>query len=150
MSRHTKLQPIANIRKQQERNAGRLHGDTVRHAKQQQQQLKELISYRNQYEKAFQEASASGLSSIRMQEYKIFMNRLDEAINQQKQHVNNGRQQCETSQKEWMSRRSKSKVIDTVITNRQHEERKRIEKREQKELEDHPYKSKSLNVDNGV
>lgn len=150
MNRSTKLQLIAKIRKQQERNAGRLHGETIRFAEQNQQQLDELVSYRSQYEKAFRAASKSGLSSIRMQEYKLFINRLDEAINQQKQHVKNGQLQCENSQKEWMDKRSKSKMIETVIENRQHVEHKITEKREQKELEDRPHKSINSNLDNGI
>lgn len=140
MNRSTKLNPIARIRKQQERDAGRSHGETIRNAERQQRQLDELLSYRIQYEKAFQEASESGLSSIRMQEYKYFINRLNEAINQQMLHVNNGRQQCETSQKEWMEKHNESKMINKVIEKRKYEERKHAEKREQKEIEDRPLK----------
>ena len=138
MSRSEKLQPIAKIRKQQERNAGRVHGETMREVEQQQKQLSELIGYRDQYEKSFQTASASGLSVIRLQEYKIFLQRLDDAIAQQQQMVNNGHSQCEASQKEWMNKRSRRKMIDKVVENRQQEERLEAEKQEQRELEDRP------------
>ncbi len=141
MNRSAKLEPIAKINKQQERNAGRLHGETIRQAEQQQQQLEELVNYRNHYSKAFQSASEAGLSVIQMQEYKLFINRLDDAILQQKQQVNIGQSRCETSQKEWMQKRSKSKMIDKVIENRQQVEQQAMDKREQTELENMPHKS---------
>ncbi len=141
MNRSTKLQPIAKINKQQERNAGRLHGETMRRAEQQQKQLDELINYRNHYSKAFQAASEAGLSVVQMQEYKLFINRLDDAISQQRQQVNNGQNRCETSQKEWMQKRNECKKIDKVIENRQHIEQQDIKKREQTELENRPHKA---------
>ncbi len=141
MNRSTKLQPIAKINKQQERNAGRHHGETLRQAEQQQQQLQELINYRNHYSKAFQSASEAGLSVVQMQEYKLFIQRLDEAITQQKQHVTIGQSQCETSQKEWMNKRSRCKMIDKVIENRQQLEQQEMKKREQRELENRPHKT---------
>jgi len=141
MSDSTRLQPIAKIRKQQERSAGRLHGESLRQAEQQKKQLDELISYRNHYAKSFQSAIELGLSVIQMQEYKLFINRLDEAITQQKQNVNYGQNRCEASQKEWLDKRSKSKMIDKVIESRQQTEQQEREKRDQRELDNIPHKA---------
>lgn len=140
MKKSNKLQPIAKIRKQQERNAGRMHGETIRKAEQQQQQLNELNDYRHQYSKSFQTASESGLSAIQMKEYRLFINRLDEAISQQMIQVSNGKNRCELSQKEWLSKRGKSKMVDKVVESRQQTEQQTKEKRLQKELEDRPHK----------
>jgi len=140
MNSSNKLQPIAKIRKQQERHAGRMHGETIRQAEREQQQLNELIGYRNQYSKLFQSASESGLSAIRLQEYMLFISRLDEAISLQQQTVNNGKSKCELSQKEWLSKRGERKMIDKVVESRQQTERQEKEKRLQKELEDRPHK----------
>jgi flagellar protein FliJ len=141
MSDSRKLQPIAKIRKQQERSAGRLHGESLRQAEQQKKQLDELISYRNHYAKSFQSAIELGISVIQMQEYKHFINRLDDAITQQKQNVNNGQNICEASQKEWMQKRSKCQMIDKVIESRQQVEHQEKKKREQRELENLPHKT---------
>lgn len=141
MNRSTKLQPIAKINKQQERNAGRIHGETIRQAEQQQKQLDELINYRNHYSKAFQDASEAGLSVVQMQEYKLFINRLDDAIAQQTLQVDHGQSRCKTSQKEWMQKRSKRQMIDKVIKSRQQHEQQQMEKREQTELENRPHKT---------
>ena len=141
MNKSEKLQPIANIRKQQEQNAGRLHGESIKQAEQQENQLNELITYRDQYSKAFQSMGESGLTAIQMQEYRLFIHRLDEAITQQKQLVMNGQSRCEASQKEWLKKRCKSKMIDKVVENRQRTEKQKQERSEQKELEDRPYRT---------
>ena len=139
MNRSERLQPISKIRKQQERNAGRQHGESIRQAELHKKQLNELIDYRDQYSKTFKLAGESGLFAIQLLEYRLFISRLDDAINQQKQHVVNGDTRCEASQKEWMQRRNSSKMIDKVVESRQQAEHNEQEKREQKEMEDRPH-----------
>lgn len=139
MTRTTRLQPIAKITRQEERNAARLHGETVQQAEQQQKQLDELITYRNQYLKGFQAAVKSGLAAVQMQDYRLFIKRLDEAILQQQQCVTNGQQQCATSQSKWADKRNRSKMINKVVEKSEQAEHDELEKREQRELEDRPH-----------
>ncbi|MCG6939182.1 MAG: flagellar export protein FliJ [Gammaproteobacteria bacterium] len=136
MNRSTKLQPVVKISKQQEKNAARLHADMLRQAEQQRKQLDELIMYRNQYLKAFQSAAESGISAVQMQDYRLFINRLDVAIEQQQQSVAHSQNKCDISQQELIDKRSRSKMIDKIVENRQQQENHILEKREQRELED--------------
>ncbi len=138
MKQSTKLQPIANIRKQQEHNAGRLHGEALQEREQKKKQLDELMNYRDEYIKGFESVGKSGLSAIQAQEYRLFINRLDEAIAQQRQFVENEQNKCEASQQEWLHKRSKSKIINKVVENRQQLEHLQKEQAEQKELENRP------------
>lgn len=140
MKKSSKLQPISRIRKQHEENAGRLHGESVRQFEQCQNQLEELIQYRKDYERNFLLASKSGLSAIQMSEYRLFINRLDEAIEQQKQQVVNSQNQCQASQKAWFEKRKESKIINKVIENRQQVEKQEKEVKLQKELENQPHR----------
>ena len=145
MKASTKLEPIANIRKQQEQNAGRSHGEALRHAELQQKQLNELVNYRNEYIKGFQETGKSGMSAIKIQEYHLFIKRLDDAIAQQKQQVANGQLTCESSQQEWMDKRTKSKIIDKVVENRQDAENLKRQQNEQREIDAHPFRKSENN-----
>ncbi len=140
MSSSKKLQPVANLAKLNERSAAKQHGSVMRELQKQENQLNELINYRNQYLDAFKTASEAGLSAIQMQDYRIFLQRLDDAIGQQQQNVNNGRQNTQASQTKWMDTRNKSKMINKVVENRQQLENQQVEKREQRELEDRPHK----------
>lgn len=135
-----KLQPVANLAKLNERSAAKLHGSVLREQQKQEIQLDELINYRNQYLNAFKTAGESGLSAIQMQDYRIFLQRLDDAIQQQQQNVINGRQNTQTSQLKWTDTRNQSKMINKVVENRQQLENQQVEKREQRELEDQPHK----------
>ena len=136
MKRSAKLQPVAKISKQQEKNAARIHGDSLRQVELQQKQLNELVSHRDQYLIAFQSAAESGLSAVQMRDYQLFINRLDMAIEQQKQIVAQGMKNCEISRDKWVDKRTRSKIIDKVIEGRQRLEREMTEKREQKEMDD--------------
>ncbi len=139
MQSSKKLQPVANLAKINERNAAKLHGSVLRELQKQEEQLNELINYRDQYLKAFQVASESGISSIQMRDYRIFLLRLDDAIQQQQQNVINGQQNTQSSQTEWMNTRNKSKMINKVVEKRQQQEYQQEEKREQREVEDRPH-----------
>ncbi|HEB55753.1 MAG TPA: flagellar export protein FliJ [Gammaproteobacteria bacterium] len=138
MNNASKLDPIAKINRQHEQNAGRRHGETLRNMQQQQKQLEELINYRDYYTKAFLSASEAGISVVQMQEYKLFISRLDEAIALQTNQVTNVQNHCEISQKDWMQKRNKRRMIEKAIENRQHAEQKALDRREQKEQDDLP------------
>ncbi len=140
MSKAKKLQLIEKIRKQHERNAGRQHGETIRIAEQQKKQLDELLQYRDQYAKSFQTACEAGLTAIRMQEYQVFINRLDEAIFQQKQQILSGQDNCKKSRKEWLTKRNERKMLSKVVESRQQSEREQKDRREQRAIEDQPHK----------
>ncbi|MFV9614527.1 MAG: flagellar export protein FliJ [Gammaproteobacteria bacterium] len=140
MRNSKKLHPVANLAKLNERNAAKQHGSVLRELQKQENQLNELINYRNQYLAAFKTAGESGLSAIQMQDYRIFIQRLDDAIGQQQQNVDNGRQDTQSSQTKWMDTRNQSKMINKVVENRQQLENQQVEKREQRELEDRPHK----------
>jgi flagellar FliJ protein len=144
MTRTTRLQPIAKINKQEERNAARIHGETMQQAEQQQKQLSELIAYRNQYLKGFQSAVKSGLAAVQMQDYRLFIQRLDEAIAQQQQCVTNGQQKCASSREQWADKRNRSKMINKVVEKSERSEQQASERREQRELEDRPHKNSTI------
>ena len=139
MQRSKKLQPVANLAKLNERSAAKQHGSVLRELKKQENQLDELINYRNQYLTAFKTASESGLSAIQMQDYRIFLQRLEDAIQQQQQNVINGRENTQSSQTKWTDTRNQSKMINKVVENRQQVENQQVKKREQREVEDRPH-----------
>ncbi len=139
-----RLQPVANLAKQTERNAARQHGDVLREFQQQQQQLEELIKYRNQYVEQFQQAGKAGLSIVQLRDYQLFLSRLDQAIAQQRQQVQQHQAVSQQSRANWMDKRGKSKMIDKVVEGREQAEQQSLEKREQRELEDRPHRVDAL------
>lgn len=139
MTRSKKLQPVANLAKQNERTAARNHGNVLRELEQQENQLNELLNYRDQYLTALQTAGQTGLSAIQLQDYRLFLKRLDDAINQQQLNVSSERDNCESSQNKWMDKRNRSKMVNKVVSNRKKIEEQGENKREQREVEDRPH-----------
>ncbi len=138
MKSSKKLQPIANLAKQNERGAARDHGNVLRALQQHENQLNELISYRDEYLNTFNSAGANGISVIQYQDYSLFLRRLDDAIKQQRQLVTNGRADCDQSKSKWLEKRNRSKMVNKIVEKRQLSERQQQEKREQRELESQP------------
>lgn len=134
-----RLQPVANMAKQNERLAAKEHGETLRAFQQQQHQLDELIAYRKQYFEKFQRAGESGLSIVQLRDYQLFLSRLDQAINQQRQQVEHDQQACQESQQNWKDKRGRSKMIDKVVENRASVENAEQQVREQRETDDRPH-----------
>lgn len=138
MKSSKKLKPIASLAKQNERGAARDHGNVLRALQQQENQLNELISYRDEYINTFNSAGANGISVIQYQDYSLFLRRLDDAIKQQRQLVTNGRADCDQSKSKWLEKRSRSKIVNKVVEKRQLNETRQQEKREQRESESQP------------
>ena len=133
-----KLQPIANLATQNERCAARMHGSVLNELQKQETQLVELITYRDQYLDAFSSAGRTGLTAIQLQEYRVFIHRLDDAIQQQIKVVENGVHESERSKEQWMDKRNRSKMITKVVDKRQQTIDDEKDSREQRELEDRP------------
>lgn len=141
MQHSKRLQPVANIAKQNERTSARQHGERLRELAQQQKQLDELVEYREQYIENFHTACCEGLSIVQVRDYQLFITRLDEAIEQQKQRLFNEQQISEQAQATWKDKRSRSEMIDKVVENRKYAEKQQDEKLQQKETDDLPHGS---------
>ena len=133
-----RLRPVARFARQQERDAARQLGDRLHHVEQQQKQLDNLLHYRDQYVASFQIAGKQGLTVVQLRDYQLFLSRLDSAILQQQQLLDEARRQCERSQAEWRHRHGHSKMIDKVVEDRKQAEQREQNAREQREQDDRP------------
>ncbi len=138
MKRSRRLDPVAKVARQQERNAARQLGNTRQQVESQQKQLDQLIAYRQQYVQGFNLAAKDGFSALQMQDYKLFLSRLDSAIMQQQQLVAASLDNCEQSQVEWQNRHNHSKLINKLVNNRRQHENRQQDNREQREQDDRP------------
>jgi flagellar FliJ protein len=138
MNHSNSIKPVAMVARQRERNAASKLGKNLSESRQQQLQLDELISYREQYVRSFQSASKSGMSSVRLREYQVFLGRLDGAIAQQQKLVSISHQHIEQSQTQWQSMRNHSDMIEKLLESKRYLEQKHRDEQEQKENDDRP------------
>ncbi|WP_456415157.1 flagellar export protein FliJ [Thiolapillus sp.] len=136
MSRNKPLLTVAKIATDRERNAAREMSHSQTELDIHMARLNELNDYRQQYLQQFQAASKKGLGVVQLQEYQIFLGRLDEAIDQQQKLLEASRISHEERQQLWLSLRGKVKALDKVIHQRQQQQLADQRRREQNESDD--------------
>lgn len=94
--------------------------------------LEMLQQYRDEYAARFRQAAQSGLGQREWHNYQEFLNRLDEAIDSQRQTVAQQVQNTATGQTHWQQQRTKLKALDTLSDRHYASESALEQKREQK------------------
>ncbi len=136
VKRAKRMQSVADIAKGREKNAARLLGQKQNYLEQQRERLLELITYREEYARKFQSQGSQGLDAQRLNEYRVFLQKLNLAIVQQRDRITQAAGDCHVCQESWMNTRIHSKALDKVVDRFKHEEIKKQEKREQNELDE--------------
>lgn len=136
VKRAKRMQSVADIAKSREQNAARLLGQKQQYLEQQRQRLLELVSYREEYARMFQSQGSLGLDARRLNEYRVFLEKLNLAIVQQRDRITQAAGDCNVCQESWMKTRIHSKALHKVVDRFRHEEIKKQEKREQNELDE--------------
>ncbi len=98
--------------------------------------LDQLANYRNEYWQNLSSQGINNLNSVRLQDYRLFISRLDQAIDQQKDLVVQAEAECVSCTENWNKARVREKSIDTVVDKLQKKESQNKEKTEQKQMDE--------------
>jgi len=135
------MKPVQRVAESREQKAVQKLGQSQQYLDAQRARLEELFSYRNQYSEAFQKSSGQGLGANRLQEYRVFLARLNEAIHQQEANIAQCTCQHEQTRQQWVETRSHHQAIDKVVERYRSDEQKakdRLEQQEQDERSQRP------------
>ncbi len=136
MSRRNPLDAVIRVTGEREREAGRLLAERRAHLEQQEQRLEELLTYRRQYLERFRTAGGEGIPMGQLNEYRIFLSRLDQALEQQRRAVERSRTAFHRSQEQWLECRRERKAVDKLADRRAAQARRRQRRREQAETDE--------------
>ena len=136
MTRSRRMQSVQHLAQNRERDAVKKLGESQQSLDAQQAKLEELRAYRDQYAKAFESSGGAGLDAIRIQEYRVFLGRLNEAIQQQEAVIAQCSARHDQTRQQWIQTRSHSQAIDKVMEHYRQQERKQQERKEQQELDE--------------
>jgi flagellar FliJ protein len=136
MTRSKRMQSVQHLAQNRERDAVRKLGESQQYCDVQQAKLEELRAYRDQYALAFESTCGAGLDAIRIQEYRVFLGRLNTAIQQQEAVVAQCSVRHEQTRQQWIATRSHSQAIDKAMQRYRQQERKQQERKEQQELDE--------------
>lgn len=136
MTRSKRMQPVEHVAKGREQDAMYKLGQSQQYLDAQRAKLKELCAYRDQYANDFAASGENGFSATRVQDYRVFLGRLGEAVRQQEALVAQCEAQHEQTRQQWVTSRSHSQAIGKVIERYRAEENIVQERREQQEQDE--------------
>ena len=136
MSRSKRMKPVQRVAESREQAAVQKLGQSQQYLDAQRARLEELCTYRDQYSASFQASGGQGLNASRLQDYRVFLSRLNEAIRQQEAIIDQCTSQHEQTRQQWVETRSHHQAIDKVIERYRSEEQKNRDRREQQEQDE--------------
>lgn len=131
MTRSKRMNPVLRVAEHREKDAARRLGQTQQRLQQQQARLRELIGYRDEYNLKFQQTCGAGVDVKQLQEYRMFLARLNDAIAQQQRVLASVQREVEQARTGWLRTRSRSQALDKVRDRFIDAERQEAERREQ-------------------
>jgi flagellar FliJ protein len=136
VKRSKRLRPIAEFAQSRERDAAVVLARYQRVRDEREQRLKELQDYRREYIRRFQQAGSQGIDVGQLQGYRVFIDRLEEAVQQQEKLVAAARHDYEERRRQWFSLRGRAQALDKVVARHRDEERRDEDRREQGESDE--------------
>lgn len=97
-----------------------------------QSKLDILEQYRDDYAERFRQAASNGLGQPEWRNYQEFLNRLDEAITQQSEAVNQQQKHTAAGQTDWQRQRARLQAFDALFDRHRASEAKLELRQEQK------------------
>ena len=133
MSPSKRLKPVQQVAESKEKKAAHHMGQARMHLAQEEAKLQQLKQSHQEYLERFQQVAATGMSATQLQEYRAFLAKLDEAIQQQEKVVAASMASHTTQKDNWKQKRTRTQALGKVVDRYRKEERKAADLTEQKE-----------------
>jgi len=135
--RSRRMQPVANHADQKEQDAVRVFVAAQQKLVAAEQQLEQLLGYRQEYEDKLLSSQANGIGIQRIRDFYGFLEKLKLTIEQANFEIETCKQECEQKKLLWLACRTRSQALNMVVEKYQQEEFKQQERAEQKEMDEH-------------
>ncbi len=106
------------------------------HDRDMQQRLQLLLEYRSEYTARLARVAQTGMHSVGWRNFREFIDKIDAAIEQQRELVAAARREVETGRVHWHTQQRRLKSFDTLSQRHRSAERKSEARQEQKEQDD--------------
>ncbi|GAB1235698.1 flagellar export protein FliJ [Ferrigenium sp. UT5] len=132
MTKPFPLDTLLNLAHQQNDAATRKLGKLNHQQQSAQSRLAALQQYRHEYQVQFEEAEKNGIAPADMRNFQRFIERLDQAIQQQQQEISKATSSVQKGRSELLDSTRKMKSFDTLAQRHVESERKLEAKSEQR------------------
>ena len=133
MTRSSRLRPIAELAAQREQESSKALAQTHARVDEHRALLDNLERFHRGY--AHEPALATA-DPVRLQDYRLFMDRLEHAIALQRRQLAEAQGELERLRTQWSGRRSHRKALDNATARRATAETRAAERAEQLEVEE--------------
>ena len=130
------MAPVQKVLDRKEKDRARELGEAQGRLSAAEVKLRDLEQYRQDYEQAFQQRAKAGQPVRALRDFQVFLARLDQAIQQQRQIVAATRNDVSGHSTLWQSAARKVKAVESVVDRWQGEERRAQDRRDQKETDE--------------
>jgi len=141
MTRSERMKPVARVAESRQQQAARRLGERQRALDEQRRRLAELETYRDEYAARF-ERGETGMQGLQVREYRLFLDRLATAVEQQRRNVESAQAALEQSRGEWTRTRVHQDAVDKVMGRFRAEEDHEQARLEQAENDDFGQRSR--------
>lgn len=131
-----RFQPVKRVAESRESDAARELGHSQKRMRDQEAKLEDLKRYHQEYLERFETTARQGMSASQMQEYRVFLEKLDTAIREQEKVVLASKSECVTRKEQWQQKRVRTQALSKVMDRFKSAELKVQEKREQDEADE--------------
>ncbi len=135
MMKSKRFEPIHEVASTSAKDLSRAMGDAGRNVSELERQLEQLQVYRDEYVRNSTQSSGA-MDAVKLQNYRSFLDRLGEALNQQQKTLDGARQEFEKRRVQWSEKRIEAESLNRVVDRFRKEEQNAADRREQSEGDD--------------
>jgi flagellar FliJ protein len=135
MMKSKRFEPIQEIAATTAKDLSRTMAEAGRKVADLERQLEQLQTYRDEYVRNSTQ-SAGAIDAVKLQNYRSFLDRLGEALNQHLKSLDIARKEFEKRRAQWSEKRMEAESLNRVIDRFRKEEQYAADGREQREGDD--------------
>lgn len=136
MTRAKRLEPVQDLADEAERRLAQGVAGFERRVRDAETKLLELERYLAEYEQQFAARAGKGIGVMELRDYQAFLARLGDAIQQQRGVVQRAQSERDAERLRWQDAAKRVKALDHVVDQWQAEERRALDKREQRDTDE--------------
>jgi flagellar export protein FliJ len=135
MIKSKRFEPIHEIASTSARDLSRIMAEAGRKVSDLERQLEQLQAYRDEYVRNSTE-STGAMDAVKLQNYRSFLGRLGEALNQHQKSLELARKEFDKRRAQWSEKRIEAESLNRAVDRFRKEERSAADRREQREGDD--------------
>lgn len=137
MATHSAIQTLIELATKEVDELAKRLGIAVRMHEDNEQKLTLLLQYREDYTSRCQQDLSAGLSTQGYQNFRVFLNKLDDAIDGQREIIKQSAHYIETERLAWQGAEQKRLSFDTLAQRARQQTQQQTERREQKATDEY-------------